>query len=388
MRKILSLLIIAMFVVSLSPAVFAVNDNAGGQGNGNSAGNDATPTLYQDRAQGPMDGAKQARAEHANEKMAKARERFQTAKEKFQKNKEQLRERMAKVKEKRAEAKAKHTEAKGRIEGRKAKLTACVGDESEDCNALRKETRKYTKDYLSGVAEHVLGMIAKTKERVENSNMPEDQKTEMLANLEAKAEEIAGALETAEGLTEESSKEDFQEVAKIIRESWTGTKDEIKNGAGKVAANKIRALNTRMGQLQTKLERTLERLQNAGEDTTTAQRQLDAYKENLDKSKTAEQEAQAKYQESDTAGAVEKTKEAHRYLIEAQKNLKQLVQTIKKAQGGEEALKARNQNREQSGQDVEDIEEAEETGEATESNETKDVDTAPEAVFPDTNVTE
>jgi len=387
MRKILSLLIIAMFVVSLAPAVFAANDNAGGQGNGNAGRTDATPTLYQDRAQGPSDDTKQVRAEHVKENMVNARERFQAARAKYAQNREQLRERMAKVKERRAEAKAKHTEAKGKIEGRKAKLNACVGDEGEDCKALRKETRKHTKDYLSGVAEHVLGMIAKTKERVENSNMPAEQKAEMLANLEAKAEEIAGALETAEGLTEESSKEEFQEVAKIIRESWNGTKDEIKKGAGKVATNRIRALNNRMEQLQTKLQKTLERLEKAGEDTSAAETMLNAYKENLDKSKAAEQEAQAKYQEGDTKGAVAKTKEAHRHLVEAQKSLKRLVQTIKKAKGGEDALKARH--REQTGQEAEDIEEAEETGEASsESNETEDVDTTPEAVFPDTNVTE
>lgn len=373
-------MIIAMFVVSLSAVAFAVNDNAGGQGNGNSGNTDAVPTLIS--AQGGNDTgvvAKQVRAT-PKERMKNMREKYQNARERLKQNKEQMRERMSKAKNNRAESKAKHMEAKGKIEGRKAKLSACKDDESEDCKGLRKETRKHTKNYLTGVAEHVLGMIAKTQERVENSKMPEDQKAEMMTKLDAKAEEIAGALEASEELTEESSKEEFQEVAKIIRESWKGTKDEVKKGAGKVAANKIRALNTRMASLEAKLGKTLERLENAGEDTSAAQTQLDAFKANLENSKAAEQAAQAKYQEGDTAGAVEKTKESHRHLVAAHKSLKQLVQAIKKAKGGEDALRARNQNREQTGQEdvAEDVEEAEETEEVV----------TPTAVFPDTNVTE
>jgi len=381
MKKILSLLIIAMFVVSLSAVAFAANDNSGNQRSGNFG---ATPTVTAvQTGNGTGVVAKQVRAA-PKERMQNMREKYQNARERLKQNKEQMRERMAKVKEKRAESKAKHMEAKGKIEGRKARLSACKDDESEDCKGLRKETRKHTKDYLTGVAEHVLGMIAKTKERVENSKMPENQKTEMMAKLDAKAEEIAGALEAAEELTEESTKEEFQEIIKIIRESWKGTKDEIKKGAGKVAVNKIRALNKRMASLEAKLEKTLERLENAGEDISAAQTQLDAFKANLENSKAAEQAAQAKYQEGDTAGAVEKTKESHRHLVAAHKSLKQLVQAIKKAKGGEDALRARNQNREQTGQEdvAEDIEEAEETGEETEEVVT------PTAVFPDTNVTE
>lgn len=403
MKKLLSLLIIAMFVVSLSPAVFAVNDNAGGQGAGNS---DATPTVTAAKT-GADDTAdtiaKRVKAQ-PKERIKNMREKYQEAKERLKQNKAQLRERLANAKEKREQAKAKHINAKGKIEGRKAKLSACKDDESEDCKALRKETRKHTKDYLSGVAEHVLGMIAKTKERVEQSNMPEEQKAEMLANLDSKAEEIAGALEASNELTEESTKEEFQEVTDVIQEAWKGTKDEIKKGAGKVATNKIRALNTRMKQLETKLQKTVERLENAGQDTSVAQTQLDSFKEYLDKSKASEQEAQNKYQAGDTAGAVEKTKESHRYLVEAHKNLKQLVQTIKKAQGGEEALKARNQNREQTGQEDEAETETTETNVETEeagsetdasdsaetatTEETAETNTVPTADFPDAEVEE
>ena len=361
----------AIFLISLVPAVFAVNDNANGQGG--QGGAQAQPTLQQEQTP-----AKQARAEQAAGKMENMRDRYQTAREKFAQNREQMKERLAMAKEKRAEAKAKHQEARQKIQDKKQELAACKASETENCKQLRKETRKQTKNYLSGVAEHILGMIAKTKENIQASKMPEAQKAEMIAKLDAKAEEIAGALEITEGLTEESTKEDFQEAANIIKESWNGTKDEIKKGAGQVAANKIRALNTRMEQLQTKLHSMVQRLETAGADTTPVKAQLEEFGAKLSQSKAAEQEAQNRYQSGNIAGAVEKTKEAHKYLVEAHKALKQFVQNMKQVRGGEQALKARERAQEriqegageQEQEQEEQAEEPEETPEDSEGNET------------------
>ncbi len=357
MKKLFALFVMAIFLISLVPAAFAVQGD--GQG-----GTQAASTLYQEQTQ-----ARQVRADQIGERMGSMRERYQAVRERYAQNKEQMRARLTQAKEKRAEAKAKHQEARQKIQERKEKLNSCKGSETEDCRKTRKETKRHTKTYLSNVAEHVMGLIAKTKERVEASNMPEDQKAEILAKLDENAVKIASAAESVEELGEESAKEDYVEAAKLIRESWKDTKKSIKNGAGKVAANKIRALNTRMEQLQTKLRRTVQRLENAGEDVTPVKAQLAEFEAKLSQSKAAEQEAQSKYQAGDIAGAVEKTKEAHRYLLEAHKALKQFVRNMKQIRGGEKALRERAREREQ--ESDEDADEAgEEEAEETEGNET------------------
>ncbi len=373
MKKLFAMFVMAIFLISLVPAVFAE------QGNGNGNGNQPEPTLYQDRAQvAQVQGeAKQIRAEQTKERIGSMRDRYQAARQKYAQNKEQMRERLAKAKDKRVEAKAKHQEARQKIQERKEKLNSCKDSETEDCKKTRTETKKHTKDYLSNVAEHIMGLIAKTKERVQASNMGEEQKAQIMTKLDEHATEIASAADSVEELGEESTREDYQEATKLIRESWKGTKEEIKKGAGKVAANKIRALNNRMGQLQTKLRNTVQRLENAGEDTTPVKAQLAEFEAKLAQSKAAEQEAQNKYQAGDVEGAVEKTKEAHRHLLAAHKALKQFVQNMKQVKGGEAALKTRERNQErmqngageqrrmQEGQETP-VEQAEEIGETPE----------------------
>jgi chromosome segregation ATPase len=344
MKKLFALFVMAIFLISLVPAAFAISDTAGGQGNGQGQVVQAqTDTTAQTR---DAVQARQAKAEQVKERIKNVREKYQEARERYKQNKEQVRERLANAKEKRAEAKARHEEARQKIQERKEKLQACKDSETEDCKKTRRETKMHTKGYLSNVAEHVLGLIAKTKERVEASDMPEDQKTELIAKLDEKAEEIAGAAEAVAELGEDSTREDYQEAVKLIREAWKDTKEDIKKGAGKVAANKIRALNTRMEQLQTKLRNTVQRLENAGADTIPVKAQLAEFETKLALSKTAEQEAQNKYQAGDIQGAVEKTKEAHRHLLAAHKALKQFVQNMKQVRGGEDALKARERNQE------------------------------------------
>jgi len=371
-NKLFALFVMAIFLISIVPAAFAE------QGNGNGNENQPEPTLYQDRAQvqGEAKQVRQVRAEHAKEKMKNMRERYHTAREKYAQNKEQMRTRLVNAKEKRAEAKTKHQEARQKIQERKEKLNSCKDSETEDCKKTRKETKKHTKDYLSNIAEHVLGLIAKTKERVEGSNMPEDQKAELLAKLDENAAEIAGAAEAVGELGEESTREDYKEAVKLIRESWKDTKKSIKKGAGKVAANKIRAIGVRLERLSAKLHKMIERLENAGEDVSKAQEQLDAYDQNLASAKAAREEAQSLYQSGDVAGAVEKTKEAHRYLLEAHKALKHVVRDIKSKKGGEDALTSTDDDEEEEADEAEDVEDTEgnetteDSDEETEGNET------------------
>lgn len=370
MKKLISLFVMAIFLISLVPAALAAqSDGQGGQ-----SGTQAQPTLYQEQTP-----AKEARAEQVKGKMQSMRERYQTAREKYAQNKEQMRERLANAKEKRAEAKTNHQEARQKIQERKEQLNACKGSETEDCKQARKETKTQTKRYLAGVAEHVMGLIAKTKERVQASNMGEEQKAKIMAKLDEHAAEIAGASDSIEELGEDSAKEDYVEAAKLIRESWKGTQNEIKKGAGKVAANKIRALNTRMEQLQTKLRSTVQRLQNAGEDVTPVKAQLEEFEAKLAQSKAAEQEAQNKYQSGDIAGAVEKTKEAHRYLLAAHKALKQFVQNMKQVKGGENALRERARERAQEGAgEQEQIQEGQAESEETPVEEAEEIGETPE----------
>jgi len=382
MKKIMCLFMMAIFLVSLVPAAFAVElDNTGDNET------TPTPTLYKAKSK----EARQMKVGAVKEKAKNLRERYTVAREKYKKNKEIMRERLAKAKEKRVEVKANHQEARQKIQERKERLAACKDSETEDCKELRKDTRTQTKRYLINIAEHVLAMISKTKERVENSNLDEEQKSELLSDLDEKAEEIAGALETIEGLDENSTKEDYVEAAKIIKESWKELRHTIKKGVGRVANGKIHAISVRLGNLKRKLHKIVERLDNAGKDTSQITPLLDDFDAELEKAKEARDKARQLYQENKIQEAVEATKEAHQALRETHKTLKEIVRAIKAIKGGSEALASSEDEAEEPA-----VEEAEETGEETEEAATdseeaeagEEVEPTPEAVYEDVNVTE
>jgi len=363
MKKLISLFVMAIYIISLVPAAFAIEDS-----NTTVQSNDTTVQGTDDSSNTPKVNA---RIKPMKVQRATFKERYQETRERFQKNKKLLRERLTKARERKKVAVQHHKEAKQNIQERRARLAACKDQDTEECKNLRKDTRKETKRYLLNIAEHVLSMIDKTEERVKNSNLDETQKSELLADLEAKAEEIASAMETIEGLTEDSSKEEFIEAARTIKEAWKELRHIIKKGIGMAANGKIHAISERLGNLKRKLHQIMDRLEDAGKDTSKAKPFLETFDEKLEEAKDARDRARSLYQEGKIEEAVKATKEANNALREAHKALKNFVRALKAIKGGEDALKG-----EAVAEDTEDaedkeseetpVEEAEETGEEPE----------------------
>ncbi|MBW3001631.1 hypothetical protein KY338_00555 [Candidatus Woesearchaeota archaeon] len=355
MKKLFALFVMAIFLISLVPAAFAIED----------AGTDnTTAQANQMRAKKIKPMSVKARAEKLKEKHIEIRERYQ-------KNKELMKERLNTAKERRKVAIQHHQEAKEKINARKAQLAGCKDNNSTECMDARKETRLQTKRYLTNVAEHILAMIAKTKERVENSNLADDDKRDLITKLDEEAEEIASALDMLEELGEDSTKEEFKEITQIIRESWKDLRLIIKKGVGKVANGKIHAINVRLGNLKRKLHKIVDRLENAGKDTSTVKPYLETFDEKLEEAKNHRDRARSLYQEGKIDEAAKATKEAHGALREAHTALKNFVRALKTIKGGEDALKGADteESEETPAEQADDIDETPEEG-----NETMDDD--------------
>ncbi|MBD3303806.1 hypothetical protein GF343_01555 [Candidatus Woesearchaeota archaeon] len=359
MKKLFALFVMTIFLISLVPAAFAIQENNA---------DNITAQDKQVRAKKIKPMQAKARVKNIRENI---REKHVKLRERYQKNKELVREKLTKAKERRKVAIQHHQEAKQKINARKAQLAGCKDNNSTECVNARKETRVQTKRYLTNIAEHILAMIAKTKDRVKKSNIEDEEKSGLITKLDEEAEEIAGAMDTLEELGEDSTKEEFKEVTKIIRESWKDLRLIIKKGVGKAANGKIHAISVRLGNLQRKLHKIMDRLEDAGKDTSTAEPYIETFDEKLEEAKNHRDRARALYKEGKVDEAAKATEEAHTALREAHKALKNFVRALKAIKGGEKALKGEETDKASVNDDESEetpVEKAEDIGESPEED--------------------
>ncbi|MBD3361400.1 hypothetical protein GF358_01260 [Candidatus Woesearchaeota archaeon] len=339
MKKILSLLVMAIFLISLVPAALAA-------GNGN--GNSAEPTKYQVGGEREefISQAEQKRQE-LKEKRVKAitgrtRERVEVATKrmgllrKFQENKQDLRQVVQKAVQRREQAIENYKKSRQKIEQMKNKLQQCKGKTKIDCTEARKQARKHSQDFLFNAADRALALVEKTRERIENSDMSEEDKADALADLEERAAEIASARETIDAIGENPSKDEIKEATKVLRESWTKANKEIKQKAAKNAAGKIGGTLVKIERLNAKLERTVEQLKSRGLDTTPIETMMQQFENKIQEAKDKHAEAEQKFSQGKANEAAQKIREAHSKVKEAHMLLKDVVRKIRKANQGQE----------------------------------------------------
>lgn len=371
MKKILSLLIMAVFLISLVPATFAA------QGSGKAT---ATPTQYQTGGERDefISKAEQLRTE-LQEKRGEAiatrtrqainvAEKRQEQLRKFQENKQELKEVIQKAVQRRQQAIDKYREAKSNLEKAKEKIQKCKGKSDATCTEERRNARKHAQQFMLNAADRMLGLLEKTKERIQASDLSEEEKAEVIADLEDRMEDIASARETIDETTEAATTDEIKESAKMIRDSWRKANKEIKQKASRAAVGKIGGTLVKIEKLEIKLERTVAKLKEKGYDTTPIEVMMQQFEAKIQEAKDEHALAMEKFQAGNANEATVNVRAAHAKIKEAHKLLKDVVRKIRKATQGEsiqeEGLEPETQAEEQAAEAAE--EEAEQAAEAEE----------------------
>ena len=358
MKKILCLLVAAIFLISIAATAFAeenaTTDDAAVTVTAESDGADQkklTQQTSKDFEQKRNEFMQQAQAKrqqlvekreqamaHLSDKVKEMKERRNAQRENYLQKKVELKEKAAKARERKEEAKAKHTEAKARLAEKKEQLKECKESETEECAALRADAKKDAKEFLSNIADRVLAMLERAKDRVEKSKLSDAEKTTLLDQIDVKMAEIASTKDIAESLNENSTKEEVAEVAKTLKDAWQGTKDAIKKGAGLAAADKLGGVIVKSEHLQAKLEKILSKLSDKGIDVSGASDLKTDFDQKLAEAKNLHEEAKALFKEGKVPEAAQKTRDAHAALKEAHNILKDIVSELKGTKEGKEAL--------------------------------------------------
>lgn len=257
--------------------------------------------------------------QRAKEGLEKAGERYQAAKEEYK------------------EIKGKYLETKEKVQELRKEIKACKEGEEGECKIKKKLFREQTKEQLLHFADLILNSLEKLKQKIEAAEMEEEEKTELLEDIEARITAVGEARATLEGLSGESSQEEIKEAIKTIREAWKESKPKMKLGVGKLMEAKLGNIIVQIERLEEKFEKIRERLAEKGYDVTALDNYLEDLNEKLTSAKENWELAKAKFKEARTAEDVDKViKEAHEYqkkareyIKGAREDLRKLVQEVK-----------------------------------------------------------
>jgi len=394
MKKILSLLAMAILIIGLSPAAIA----------GNGQGTQDTATAVNEKYQ--IGGDREEFVSQAEERIKQLKEKRENALEnrnrhrvevatkragllrKFQENKQELKQVIQKAVQRREQAIEKYREAKQNLEQTKEQLKQCKGKGDVQCTETRKQARKQSHQFLLNAADRVLGLLEKTKQRLQESEeMTEEAKAEATEEIEQRMSEIASVRETIEEMGEDATKDEIKEATGIMKHAWNKSNKEIKSKAGKAAAGKIGGVIVKIEKLETKLERTIEQLQNQGKDTAPIEEAMEKFQNHVSLAKEEHAKAMEKFQSGKANEATQHIRAAHNQIKDAHMILKDAVRKIRKVQQGEaiqeglepeteaeEAAEAEAEAAEEAAEATEDLEEEAEAEAEEDAEETEDTE--------------
>ena len=363
--KLAALFVLALFVVSVVPFVAA---EQGGNGQGAMAGvseqsegaSDVTTEQVsveqaafeksredlKARAEEMRAGLKQKREQvRAEVKGARKalREEYQDLKEKRGELREDRKELHKQWKGQRTELKQEREQARTELGDAKAVLKDCKGSDSSNCQEARTKAKVQSGKFLNSASQHIIALIESAKERIQLSKLSDEEKASLIASLDADLNDIDAAQQSIAAIDGNSTKEDIQAAADIVKQSWGKAKNDIKDAMSAVVSNRVGGIEVQMEKLAAKFENAIAKLEAKGKDVTAAKAKQAEYQAKLDSAKTLQEQARTLIASGDRAGANEKLKAAHQELKSANDLLRGIVQEIR-GMGGEKELEEEQTN--------------------------------------------
>jgi len=341
MKKILSVLIMAMFLISLASVAFAVQGQAGNAG---TTGETAKYQIGEDRdtfvseaeqkRQDLIEKRDMAREGKTGDQIEIAAKKAGLQR-KFTENKQELEKVMQKMRQRKTNLQQNYQEGKQKLADIKSELSQCKGKADTACAETRTRAKEHANNFLLNSADRVLALLEKTRERVEQSEkLSPQEKNDALEKLDTRLGDMAGVRETIEQMDETATKEQIQEASKLLGDSWKGANKEVKTQAGKVAADKIGGILVQIERLQAKLQNKIEQMKKAGKDTSAIDAMMNDFNAKINTAKEAQVSAKEQYTAGNANEGTIQVRNAHQNIKQARTMLKDVVRKMAKVQAG------------------------------------------------------
>lgn len=242
---------------------------------------------------------------------------------------ENARERISAAKEKFEDAKVNLQEKKDQLSDAHERLKACKEENPEECRELVKDIRRGVKEQLHKHSDLVGASLDRLKDHIENSDMTDEEKEELLEKIADKESAVEDAKEALDALGEDATNEEIKEAKEKLKEAWL----EIKPVYHWVA-NML--LNHKLENVLMKMENSIERLETKAQEAgLELDEKIEDLKDVLESANDAIESSKEIYLEAESPGDVKKAneyqKEARQHLKDAQNIMRAIMKDIKDA---------------------------------------------------------
>lgn len=304
MKTILSLLLVALLVVSAFPFALADDVVAGvdvSVGVGDAASADASAEASVEKEDDARrDGSRRDFVDRIQERKHRFVERVQIA-EKLRVDAEKYRGDVARI---------------------RADVRSCNDDMTEECQAARVAAQ----EHLLALADRVLSLLERLEARVEASNMDAELKAKMLADISAGKVEVQAAADAIVALGPDATRADYQEASAQIRAVWTKMSKGLHLGALNLYTHRYENVIAKAERADAKMDAMIDRATDADFDVAVLLEAQASFDTHIGEAKTALVNAQAAARSEDRERARVLLREAHDHLAQAHAALKEFMQ--------------------------------------------------------------
>jgi len=266
-KKILTMLVMVIFILSVLPAVLAEDGKDSGD----------VPELYNEKVgkgkedgKGPVLEAAKEKVEFAKEKLEQAKERYQDAKEKY------------------SAARERYQDQKEDLEKAKERIKSCDDDDESDdsCVNVKKDLKVGVKNHLEKITELIQRSLERLESQITDSKVMTDaDKEEAYAKLSESKVKLETLLAEIQLLSENSTPTELREKIKELKNLWNEVSKEERWLITQLINHKMDNLVEKHNEFHNAMQMRYQYLEEKGanaEDLADLQEIIDQFKEEVD----------------------------------------------------------------------------------------------------------
>lgn len=206
--------------------------------------------------------------------------------------------------------------------------------DNEECKQLKDQLKVEAGNHLAEVVQRMLTGLENAKAKIEASGVDATAKANALASIDAQIVVLQAIQTKITALPENPTREEVRALAKELQDAWKNSRRALHIGVGRMVNNRMGGIIEKSEHLATRLEKTLEKLEARGIDTSGIETMVTEFEQFIADARTAHGEATALLATGDLEGAKAKMNEARQKLKDAHAKLKAIVAAIKQTNGG------------------------------------------------------
>ena len=267
------------------------------------------------------------------ERVSKKKELLERAKQ----SREKTREAFMTARDELKDARQKFKDSQKALIEAKKSVEKCKSINSDECKKARKDNKAHSAKFVDGSIEQVYKMLERAKKAAESSNINEEQKAQLVSDLDAKLAEL-GLLRQKQGqIQSQNTAREIKDAAKNMKNFWSNSKHSVQKNNLKVSSSKLGGLVVKMEKLQVRLNAEIEKFKNNGKDTAELDTKIALFNEKISAVKNLNAEIVGLLETVDSAenksevmkSATGKMKEAHVFLNDAKSILNDIRGSLK-----------------------------------------------------------